>query len=123
MMLDLIPIQYRMLAVVVSFIATMVLAAGTGWVINGWRLEAAHRAALAEAEKRYTDLASHVQEQNAAVQAMGIEAAEADKRRALAEHYAASVIDDTGRRSRRVRESTAKDCSGVLSEAWGGVSR
>lgn len=42
-----IPAQYRALAAGLGLLLAMVLAGGAGWVSNGWRLDAAHRADIA----------------------------------------------------------------------------
>lgn len=118
-MINLIPPQYRMLAMILSMLVAMALAAAGGAVVNGWRLDAAHQKALTQKQAEYDALAAQVREQNRAIEAAGAEARAADSRRALAEQYAGAVMKRLGSRDERLAGSKATDCRALLEEQWG----
>ena len=88
-------------------------------MLNGWRLDGDHQRALAGKDAAYNELASKVQAQNAAVQVLGVQTAEAEKRGKLAEQYADRANRLLSDRSAAVKASRQTDCAGVLREAWG----
>lgn len=92
---------------------------GSGWTVNGWRLDGAHQRALATKQSEYDALASTVRDQNHAVDKLRIKTEAADGRRQLAEKLAASAIARAGARGDAAAASQAPDCDGVLREAWG----
>lgn len=116
--MNLIPVKYRLLAQVVALLASLAASALAGAVVNGWRLEGAHEEALRAKETAYGALKDKVGEQNLAVGVLSARAEEAEKRRALAQTYAESVLGQIGSRSAAVMASKAADCDGVLREAW-----
>jgi hypothetical protein len=123
---DLIPVQYRMLAVLFAAAVALAAAAAAGAVINGWRMDGGHQHAIA-AEKasyalllgQYNDLKLKVGTQNAAIDLMAEKTKAAGERRELAEKFAAEAIKGTTARQAAARNSPATNCDGVLREAWG----
>ncbi len=114
-MIDLIPIQFRMLALAIALVA----AAAAGATVNGWRLDGDHQRELTAAADRYEQLAEKVREQNRAVTAMKAASDAADGRRQIAEDYANAVLGRIANRDAGVANSKQPDCNGVLREAWG----
>lgn len=99
--------------------ALLIGSALAGAMVNGWRLDGEHQRALSAERAHYAELQAKVNAQNAAVQAMGIQAAEADKRRALAESMAKTVLGSIDKRAAAVKASQAPDCAALLRESWG----
>lgn len=103
----------------VGAIAALVVAAGAG---GGWAL-AAHdlrgaRADLAKVRAENGDLKSAIHDQNIAVAGLAAATADAVTRRAAAEKAAAGAIAASTARASAVSASAARDCAGVLNEAW-----
>lgn len=119
MLIDLIPVQYRVIAAVAGAAIALGAAAAGGATINGWRLDAEHQRAMTEQKDRYDALSDKVREQNRAVELMQKDTAAADDRRKLAEQYAAGIINRIGTRTDAVNNSKATNCDGVLRDAWG----
>lgn len=115
-MIDLIPPQFRLLAIAIALLA----AAAGGAVLNGWRLEGAHQRALSDKDRQIAALRTAIADQNHAVEALGAAKTAAEERRQVAEKFAASAIARTEGRSAAVAASKAPDCAGVMREAWGG---
>jgi len=119
MLIDLIPVQYRVIAAVAGAAIALCAAAAGGATINGWRLDAEHQRSMTEEKARYDALVDTVREQNRAVTAMKASTDAADDRRKLAEQYAAGIITRIGTRTDSVNNSQATNCDGVLRGAWG----
>lgn len=119
MLIDLIPVQYRVIAAVAGAAIALGAAAAGGATINGWRLDSEHQRAMTEQKDRYDALADKIREQNRAVELMQKDTAAADERRKLAEQYAAGIINRIGNRTDAVNNSKATNCDGVLRDAWG----
>lgn len=94
-------------------------AAAAGALVNGWRLDGDCQRDLAARDKTISELRASIQTQNAAVQAMGIQSAEADKRRQTAETFARAALMSIDKRAAAVRASAAPDCAALLRESWG----
>jgi anti-sigma factor RsiW len=118
-MIDLIPSPYRLLAGAIFALAVITGSALAGAMVNGWRLERAHLKELAVKQQEYDALLDKVREQNQAIATLSAVAQNADSLRKEAEKRAAVVIKGIDKRSAAVAGSNAKDCDGVLREAWG----
>lgn len=119
MLTDLIPVQYRIIAMVIGAAIVLTAAAAGGAAVNGWRLDGEHQRAMATEKERYDDLYTKVLEQNRAVDALNASTKAADDRRKLAEGYAATLLVRINNRDQAVATSTATTCDGVLKDAWG----
>lgn len=103
----------------IGAIAALLLAAGAG---GGWAL-AAHDLDVArgDVEKLRTetgDLKAAINDQNIAMAGLAAATADAVTRRAAAEKAAASAIATSTARASAVSSSAARDCAGILNEAW-----
>lgn len=109
----------RMIGGAIALVALVLASAAGGAVVNGWRLKAGHESALREQDSIIAELRGKLAEQNAAVDAMKGKTEAADELRKQAERHAKEVTRRIADRSAAVGASQAKDCEGVLSEAWG----
>lgn len=115
---DLVPVQYRMAAMLIGAAVALSASFGAGWAVNGWRMDGGHQRELAAEKGRYDLLTEKVREQNAAVATMSTLTVAADQRREVAERFASDVVKGIGRRSASVAASKETTCDGVLREAW-----
>jgi len=111
--------KYKVLAGVILLALLLVGSFSAGAVINGWRLAGDHQRALTAKDKRIGELETAIANQNHAVEKMQLASDAAEQRRELAEQYAHNVLKRIGDREEAVANSKAKDCVGVLKEAWG----
>ncbi len=102
----------------VALAIALTASAGTGAVVNGWRLDGSHQREMADKQAEYDALLTKVREQNHAVDAMAAASKAADARHKVAESYAAGIIKNLDRRAAAVTASTATNCEEVLREAW-----
>lgn len=117
-MIDLIPLQYRLIASVIALAVALALAAAGGWFVNGWRLDGQHQRAMSDKQSDLVAEQGKVREQNHAVDLMAKSTEAADLRRKQAERFAADAIRRIDSRSESVSKSDATNCDGVLREAW-----
>lgn len=126
-MIDIIPIQYRMLVLFAAF-ASVALASGfTGAKVATWRADAAHAAENIKHLRELADLKETMANQDAAIakanQAVAVAKAQsdaADLARAEAERHAADLAAFSKTRVERLEAylSTATNCTDVLSKYW-----
>jgi len=119
-MIDIALTKYRLAAGAAALALALAGAAAAGAVINGWRLDGAHRRALSSEIDKRVAAERKLDDQTAAVARLGDAKAAADERRKVAEKFAASAIARTKDRAAAVAASQASDCSGVMREAWEG---
>lgn len=119
-MMAIIPAQYRLAAGALALALVLVGAAAAGAVVNGWRLDAVHQRALASEIDKRIAAERKLDDQTAAVARLGDAKAAADERRQVAEKFAATAIARTQTRADAVAASQARNCSGVMREAWEG---
>ena len=111
--------KLRVLATLLVLAVLLALAGAAGWLVNGWRLDGPHARELAARDGTISTLKAAIDQQNAAIQAVGAATAAAEDRRKQAEAVAARAIDRMNARGAAVAASTATDCAGVLRESWG----
>lgn len=100
--------------------AALILAGafGAGWVVNGWRLDAAHAEELSEKQAIISDLTGKIVTQNHAVDILAEKRANATSRRELAVQLSKDVLASLKNRDAAIAASQAVDCDGVLREDW-----
>lgn len=101
-----------------SVVLVLAGAFGAGWVVNGWRLEAAHAVELSEKQAIISDLTGKIVTQNHAVDILAEKRANATSRRELAVQLSKDVLASLRNRDAAVAASQAVDCDGVLREDW-----
>jgi len=117
-MIDITLTKFRLAAGAAVFVLALAGAAAAGAVINGWRLDAAHQRALASEKDKRIGVERRLDAQSAEVNKLGAEKVAADKRRQVAEKFAAAAIARAKDRGAAVAASQAADCDGVMREAW-----
>jgi opacity protein-like surface antigen len=123
---DLIPVQYRVLSALIALAVAMAAAAAAAVVVEHWRMDGDMQRAIATEKASYAVLlAQHnaltisTTKQNGAVDLLAVKADAADQRRALAEKYAAGIIQTKNQRIAEILAGKATTCEGVLRESWG----
>jgi len=119
-MIDVTLSKYKLAAGVAALVLALAAAAGAGALVNGWRLDAAHLRALAAEKEQRVAAEARLIKQTAAVEKLGAEKVAADERRQVAEKFAAAAIARAQSRGAAVAASKARDCDGVMREAWAG---
>jgi predicted S18 family serine protease len=126
-MIDVIPIQYRILAVFAAFMAVSLISGFAGAEIATWRADAAHAAENIQHLRDVAKLNETITSQNEAIakanQAVAVAKAQsdaADLARAEAERHAADLAAFSKSRVERLEAylSTATNCTDVLSKYW-----
>ena len=119
-MIDVALTKYKLATGVVAVTLALAGAAAAGAVANGWRLAAVHQRALASEKDKRAAVERLLLEQTAAVDKLGAQKMAADERRQVAEKFAAAAIARVQSRGASVAASQARDCDGVMREAWAG---
>jgi len=96
----------------------LVLAAGAGAVVNGWRLSAGHAVALAIKTDRIHALELAIEQQNSAVAQLRTAADAANTARQRAEQEAIAQRNAAKKRDDWISKLQGT-CSDNLKEAWG----
>ncbi|KQQ86896.1 hypothetical protein [Massilia sp. Leaf139] len=117
-MINLAPTKFKLAAAAAALVLVLAGAAGAGAIANGWRLDAQHQRALAAEKGARAAVETQLLKQSAAVDKMGAEKRAAEERRQVAERFAAAAIARMQSRGAAVAASTARDCDGVMREAW-----
>lgn len=115
-MIDLIPVQYRMLAALVGVLIVFAIGATAGAIINGCRLDAKYTRQLAEKDAYIAELDKTILHQNTAVEILNTRKQMADQARDTAEKTAKLALQASVNRAKQADTIQAIDCRGMLDQ-------
>ncbi len=113
-----IPNPYMIAARVVGVLLVLLLAAGAGAVINGWRLERDHLRDATKKVERIHELELSIEQQNSAVAQLRTAADAANTARQRAEKDAIAQRNAAKKRDDWIGKLQG-NCADNLKEAWG----
>ena len=121
-MFDLIPLPYRMLAIVGAIVVLCAISASTAWTVNGWRLNSKFADAIAAKDAVINDRDAAITEQNHKVEILEVKTTSAERARNVAEANAKVARDISIKRLKSADAIVATNCNSML-EKLKGVSK
>jgi hypothetical protein len=109
---------YLVAARIAGVVLVLLLAAGAGAAVNGWRLKSNHSEDKLEMVKRIGDLTLAIEKQNSAVEQMRTAADAANTARQRAEAEAIAQRQAAKKRDDWISKLQGS-CSDNMKEAWG----
>lgn len=105
--------------ILIAVIAAILIGFGSGWIVQSWRLEAAHAAAMSKAVEQYHNLELKVEKQNGGIALGAYQLKVAEDSRKQAEDQSKYMIKTFGIQTKRVNEIVALNCSSMIDQLKG----
>lgn len=103
----------------IAVLTALVTGFGSGFIVQGWRLEAAHATAMSKAVEQYHNLELVVEKQNGGIALGAYQLKAAEDSRKQAEGQSKYILKTFGVQTKRVTEIVATNCTSMIDQLKG----